>query len=44
LRFPGSYTEKRNYVRKIIDFYDQVEKDHMPPGGFWRSDDEDENP
>ncbi|HOU52679.1 MAG TPA: adenosine deaminase family protein [Myxococcota bacterium] len=42
--YPGSYTEKRNYVRKIIDFYDQVEKDHMPPGGFWRSDDEDENP
>ncbi len=34
--YPGSYVEKRNYVRKIIDFYDQVEKEHMPPGGFWQ--------
>lgn len=42
--YPGSYTEKRNYVRKIIDFYDQVEKDHMPPGGFWRGEAEDLNP
>jgi adenosine deaminase len=33
--YPGSYVEKRNYVRKIIDFYDQVERSHMPPGGFW---------
>jgi adenosine deaminase len=34
--YPGSYVEKRNYVRKIIDFYDQVEKEQMPPGGFWQ--------
>lgn len=39
--YPGSYVEKRNYVRKIIDFYDQVEKEHMPPGGFWRGDNND---
>jgi len=42
--YPGTYVEKRNYVRKIIDFYDQVEKEHMPPGGFWRGGDDDVNP
>jgi adenosine deaminase len=26
--FPGSYTEKRRYVRSIIDYYEQIEKKH----------------
>lgn len=34
--YPGSYIEKRTYVRRIIDFYEDVEKSHMPPGGFWK--------
>ena len=33
--YPGSYIEKRTYVRRIIDFYERVEAAHMPPGGFW---------
>jgi len=41
--YPGSYTQKRSYVRRIIDFYTEVEKAHMPPGGFWgvKEDDKD---
>jgi adenosine deaminase len=38
--YPGSYIQKRSYVRRIIDFYEQVEKDFMPPGGFWKADGE----
>ena len=33
--FPGSYLQKRTYVRHIIDYYETVEKAFMPPGGFW---------
>ncbi|MCB9689299.1 MAG: adenosine deaminase family protein [Alphaproteobacteria bacterium] len=29
--FPGSYKEKRAYVRKVIDFYDRVSKEHGQP-------------
>ena len=29
--FPGSYKEKRAYVRKVIDFYDRVSKEHGHP-------------
>ncbi|MEM1205221.1 MAG: adenosine deaminase family protein [Acidobacteriota bacterium] len=35
--FPGSYREKRAYVRQVIDFYDQVAAAHgmspVPPAG-----------
>lgn len=40
--YPGSYIQKRAYVRKIIDYYEQVEKAFMPPGGFWKPDEADE--
>jgi adenosine deaminase len=33
--YPGSYIDKRRYVRRIIDYYARVEETHMPPGGFW---------
>ncbi len=33
--YPGTYIEKRAYVRRIIDFYDRVEKAHVSTGGFW---------
>lgn len=36
--YPGTYIEKRTYVRKIIDYYEEVEKAFMPPGGFWGKD------
>jgi adenosine deaminase len=26
--FPGSYLEKRRYVRRIIDYYEKIEQDH----------------
>jgi len=39
--FPGTYIEKRNYVRRIIDHYEKVEKKFMPPGGFWGGEDKD---
>jgi adenosine deaminase len=29
--FPGSYKEKRAYVRQVIDFYDRVASDHGVP-------------
>jgi adenosine deaminase len=30
--FPGSYREKRSYVRKVIDYYDRVAAEHgLPP-------------
>jgi adenosine deaminase len=29
--FPGSYTEKRAYVRKVIDYYDRVTAEHGLP-------------
>ena len=30
--YPGSYREKRNYVRQIIDYYDRVTAEHgLPP-------------
>ncbi len=29
--FPGSYTEKRAYVRRVIDFYDRVAAEHGLP-------------
>lgn len=29
--FPGSYKEKRAYVRQVIDFYDRVSKEHGLP-------------
>ncbi len=35
--FPGPYTEKRAYVRQVIDYFDQVVEDHFrgkaPEGG-----------
>jgi adenosine deaminase len=40
--FPGSYIEKRTYVRHIIDYYEQVEKKYMPPGGFWGRESDDD--
>jgi len=27
--YPGTYMEKRNYVRKIIDYYEQIEAEHL---------------
>ncbi|MBM4397703.1 MAG: adenosine deaminase family protein [Deltaproteobacteria bacterium] len=42
--YPGNYIQKRSYVRRIIDFYGEVEKAHMPPGGFWGSADDDGEP
>lgn len=32
--FPGNYIEKRRYVRKVIDYYEAVERANTPPGGF----------
>lgn len=29
--FPGTYTEKRTYVRRVLDRYDEVERDFFPP-------------
>ena len=29
--YPGSYPEKRAYVRKIIDYYDKVSAEHLSP-------------
>ncbi len=29
--FPGSYKDKRGYVRQVIDFYDRVAKEHGLP-------------
>jgi len=29
--FPGSYLEKRAYVRKVIDYYDRVVAEHGLP-------------
>ena len=29
--FPGSYGEKRAYVRKVIDRYEQLEREWLPP-------------
>lgn len=30
--YPGSYREKRNYVRQVIDYYDRVTSEHgLPP-------------
>lgn len=29
--YPGSYTEKRAYVRSVIDYYDRVLAAHAPP-------------
>lgn len=29
--FPGSYLEKRQYVRKVIDFYDRITAEHGLP-------------
>ena len=29
--FPGSYKEKRAYVRQVIDFYDKVAERHGVP-------------
>ena len=26
--YPGSYTEKRAYVRRIINYYDKLEAEH----------------
>ncbi len=32
--FPGTYREKRNYVRSVIDYYDQIAAQHgLPPPG-----------
>jgi adenosine deaminase len=42
--YPGNYVQKRSYVRRIIDFYGEVEKAHMPPGGFWGGADDDVEP
>ena len=30
--FPGDYRSKRNYVRRVIDYYETVEKKHFPNG------------
>ncbi|MEM6454780.1 MAG: adenosine deaminase family protein [Acidobacteriota bacterium] len=31
--FPGTYMEKRSYVRQIIDYYDRIAREHgRPPG------------
>lgn len=27
--YPGTYMEKRNYVRKIIDYYEKIETEHL---------------
>jgi adenosine deaminase len=29
--FPGSYKEKRSYVRQVIDFYDRTAAEHGLP-------------
>jgi adenosine deaminase len=26
--FPGNYTEKRSYVRSVIDYYEEIERKH----------------
>lgn len=33
--YPGSYTKKREYVRKVIDFYEETERSWTPPPDFW---------
>jgi adenosine deaminase len=33
--YPGSYIKKREYVRKVIDYYEELEKQWRPPAGFW---------
>lgn len=33
--YPGSYTKKRDYVRKVIDYYEAIERSWTPPAGFW---------
>jgi len=33
--YPGSYTKKRDYVRQVIDYYEEVERSWTPPAGFW---------
>lgn len=33
--YPGSYTKKREYVRKVIDYYEAIEAAWKPPAGFW---------
>ncbi len=33
--YPGSYTKKRDYVRKVIDYYEEVERSFVAPPGFW---------
>lgn len=33
--YPGSYARKREYVRKVIDFYEEIERSWVPPAGFW---------
>ncbi len=39
--FPGSYVEKRAYVRKIIDYYDQVAASFPNPGFYGQPDSDD---
>lgn len=34
--FPGSYREKRNYVRQIIDYYDRMAEEHGLPAAAER--------
>lgn len=33
--FPGNYLAKRAYVRRIIDYYEQIEREFAPPGAPW---------
>ncbi len=36
--FPGSYIDKRAYVRSIIDYYERVESAFVPRDGTWTGD------
>lgn len=33
--YPGSYIEKRTYVRRVIDWYERVQASHQTPDCFW---------
>jgi len=33
--YPGSYIEKRAWVRKVIDLYDKIAQEHKATGDFW---------
>ena len=33
--YPGSYIEKRTWVRKVIDLYDKIAQEHKATGDFW---------